>query len=343
MKRSLIIALGLFMGVMWTSQGEEAAQNAAPKKKWRIALSNSFYGNIWRHQMVDAFRDAAEKAKADGLISEYLIENGDGTVNQQNAQMSGLILRGVDAICINAASPTALNGVLAKACQAGIKVLAFDSIATADCAYKFDFDMVGIFGGMADYIADTLLHGKGNVLLVRGVEGSAPDKIISDAQKEVLKKYPGIHTIGEIYGQASTSVAQSAVANILPSLPNVDAVIGQGGGDDIGIVQAFEQAGQKVPIVQGGGSSNFLRWWNEQYNRDKYQTVSANTAPGIGGAALWLAIDILNGENVPKVIKMPGASVTVENLGQYADMPPGQIVSPTYTQQWVEQNLVQKK
>jgi ABC-type sugar transport system substrate-binding protein len=190
MKRSLIIALGLFMGVMWTSQGEGAAQNAAPKKKWRIALSNSFYGNIWRHQMVDAFRDAAEKAKADGLISEYLIENGDGTVNQQNAQMSGLILRGVDAICINAASPTALNGVIAKACQAGIKVLAFDSIATADCAYKFDFDMVGIFGGMADYIASTLLRGKGNVLLVRGVEGSAPDKIISDAQKEVRPARP---------------------------------------------------------------------------------------------------------------------------------------------------------
>lgn len=203
--------------------------------------------------------------------------------------------------------------------------------------------MVGIFGKMADYVAGTLLHGKGDVLLVRGVEASAPDKIISDAQKEVLKKYPGIHTVDEIYGQASTSVAQSAVANILPSLPKVDAVIAQGGGDDIGIVQAFEQSGRKMPIVQGGVSSNFLKGWSERYDKDKYQTASANTAPGIGGAALWLAIAILNGENVPKVIKMPGASVTVENLAQYADMPPGQIVSPTYTEEWVEQNLVQKK
>jgi ribose transport system substrate-binding protein len=319
MKYIVLAALTLLPSLL---KAEDTAQNAAPKKPWRIALSNSFYGNIWRHQMVDAFRDAAEKAKAEGLISEHIIEDGDNTLNQQNAQMSGMILRGVDAICINAASPTALNGVIAKACQAGIKVLVFDSIATADCAYKFDFDMVGIFGGMAEYIAGTLLHGKGDVLLVRGVEGSAPDKIISDAQKEVLKKYPGIHIVGEIYGQASTSVAQSAVANILPSLPNVDAVIAQGGGDDIGIIQAFEQSGRKMPIVQGGGSSNFLKWWSEQYKKNQYQTVSANTAPGIGGAALWLAIDILNGENVPKVIKMPGASVTVENLAQYADLPP---------------------
>lgn len=39
-------------------------------------------------------------------------------------------------------------------------MIAFDSIATTDCAYKLDFDMVGIFGGMADYIAKDLLHGK---------------------------------------------------------------------------------------------------------------------------------------------------------------------------------------
>ncbi|MEA3164974.1 MAG: ribose transport system substrate-binding protein, partial [Verrucomicrobiota bacterium] len=146
---------------------------------------------------------------------------------------------------------------------------------------------------------------------------------------------PGINVIGEIYGQATTSVAQSAVSNILPTLKNVDAVIAQGGGDDIGIVQAFEQSGRKLPIIQGGGSSNFLKWWDDQNKKGTYPTVSANTAPGIGGAAFWLTLAVLNGENVPKVIKMPGASVTLENLKDYASLPPGQIVSPSYSQDWV--------
>jgi ribose transport system substrate-binding protein len=337
-----LIFAAVLLGVLTHGKAEDAGKSADQKKKWKIALSNSYYGNIWRRQMVDAFKEAAEKAKAEGLISEYSIENGDGTVNQQNSQISGLILKGVDAIAINAASPTALNGVIDKACQAGIKIIAFDSIATADCAYKLDFDMVGIFGGMADYIAKDLLKGKGDVLLVRGVQGSAPDKIISDSQKEVLKKYPGINVVGEIYGQATTSVAQSAVSNILPTLKNVDAVIAQGGGDDIGIVQAFEQSGRKLPIIQGGGSSNFLKWWDDQNKKGNYPTVSANTAPGIGGAAFWLTLAVLNGENVPKVIKMPGASVTLENLKDYASLPPGQIVSPSYSQDWVEKNLVGK-
>jgi ribose transport system substrate-binding protein len=99
----------------------------------------------------------------------------------------------------------------------------------------------------------------------------------------VLKKYPGINVIGEIYGQATTSVAQSAVSNILPTLKNVDAVIAQGGGDDIGIVQAFEQSGRKLPIIQGGGSSNFLKWWDDQNKKGQ----AVKTGVGLGVLA-WL-------------------------------------------------------
>ena len=61
-----------------------------------IALSNSFYGNTWRRQMVDAFTEQAEAAKAEGLIEDYVVLNGDGSVAQQNSQLAELILRGVD-------------------------------------------------------------------------------------------------------------------------------------------------------------------------------------------------------------------------------------------------------
>jgi hypothetical protein len=77
---------------------------------------------------------------------------------------------------------------------------------------------------------------------------------------EALKEYPNAKVVGEVYGQATTEVAQSEVSNILPSLPQVDAVLTQGRGDDYGVVQAFEQAGKKMPIVEGGGSSSFLKW-----------------------------------------------------------------------------------
>lgn len=315
--------------------------SAQGKDKPVIALSNSFYGNTWRHQMVDAFKAAAEDAKKRGLIKDYIILNGDNTVNQQVSQISDLILKGVDAITINSASPTALNGVIQKACQAGIKVVAFDSIATAPCATKLDFDFGGMHRESTEYIVGQLLGGKGNVLIVRGVKGSAPDQLMYDAQKEVLKKYPNVKVVGEVFGQATTSVAQSAVSNVLPSLPKVDAVLDQGGGDDWGIVQAFKQNGAAMPIIEGGGSSNFLKWWGEQAAKG-YKTISVNSAPGIGGAAFWLALDVVNGANAPDHLSMPAAKVTNENLKQFTNLPPNYIVSPTYTQDWVRKNLLKK-
>jgi ribose transport system substrate-binding protein len=334
-------AILLLAAALLTGMG--CPRDAFAQKKWVIALSNSYYGNTWRRQMVDAFKEAAEQAKKEGLIAEYDIENGDGSVNQQVSQLNGMILKGVDAIAINSASPTALNGVIEKACAAGIKVVAFDSIATSACCYKLDFDFKTAHLESTKYIVGTLLGGKGNVLIVRGVKGSAPDQLMYEGQMEALKQYPDAKIVGEVYGQATAAVAQSEVSNILPSLPQVDAVLDQGGGDDYGVVQAFEQAGKKVPIIEGGGSSNFLKWWSEQYKKSGYKTISDNSAPGIGGAALWLTVDILNGANPPRRMAMPYATITVENLSEYNDLAPGSIVSLKYTRDWVKEHLLTQK
>ncbi|WP_309083078.1 ABC transporter substrate-binding protein [Chelativorans sp.] len=307
-----------------------------------IALSNSFYGNTWRRQMVDAFTEAAEKAKAEGLIADYVVLNGDGSIPQQQSQLADLILRGVDAIAINAASETALNDTVEQACQAGIKVLAFDSLVTAPCATTLGFDFTAYKTEQAEKTIE-LIGGKGNVIVVRGVRGSGPDKQMYDAQMAVLAKHPDVKVVAEVYGEATAPVAQAAVANVLPSLPKVDAVLAQGGSDDFGIAQAFLQYGgdyaEDLPVIEGGGSSDFIRFWAEQA-KDGYKTTSMNSTPGIGGAAFWLALAMTEGREAPKSITMPVAVVSAENLAEYADMPAGRIVSPTYTREWVEQNLL---
>jgi ribose transport system substrate-binding protein len=322
-----------------------AAPALASPEKPVIALSNSYYGNTWRHQMVEAFEAVAKKAKEEGKIADYIILNGDNSVNQQTSQLADLILKKVDAIAINAASETALNSVIDKACKAGIKVISFDSVVSAPCAYKLTFDFTGYKKEQAEYVMKRL-DGKGNIIVVRGVKGSAPDNLMYSAQEEVLKKYPGVKVAATVYGQATASVAQSAIANVLPSLPHIDAVLAQGGSDDTGIAQAFEQYGgeyaNKMPIIEGGGSSNFILWWKKQNEKNGYTTISMNTTPGIGGAAFWLSYKIVKGAEVPNELVMPVATVTQDNLKDYADIKPGIIVSPTYSEQWVEQNLLKK-
>ena len=167
-----------------------------------------------------------------------------------------------------------------------------------------------------------------------------------NAQESVLKKYPDIKVVATVYGQATASVAQSAIANVLPSLPHVDAVLGQGGSDDIGIAQAFTQYGgdyvTHMPIIEGGGGTDFVKRWAEENKKNGYQTISMNTTPGIGGAALWLGVSLLEGAKAPKLMIMLVATVDASNLEEYAKLPGGQIISPTYSLDWVKQNLLTK-
>jgi ribose transport system substrate-binding protein len=225
-------------------------------------------------------------------------------------------------------------------------VVSFDSVASAPCNYQLNFDFTGYKKQQAEWVLNKI-GGKGNVVVVRGVKGSAPDNDMFTAQDSVLKKFPDVKVVATVYGQATASVAQSAVANALPSLPHVDAVLGQGGSDDTGIAQAFDQYGGdyagKLPVIEGGGSSNFIKWWSAQREKSGYSTISMNTTPGIGGAAFWLAYAIVKGANPPKLMIMPVATVTDDNLKDYASLPDGVIVSPTYSEAWVEDNLIKAK
>jgi ribose transport system substrate-binding protein len=305
-----------------------------------IALSNSFYGNTWRRQMVDAFTEQAEAAKAEGLIADFVVLNGDGSVAQQNSQLAELILRGVDAIAINAASETALNGIIGQACEAGIVIVAFDSLVTHDCAWKVGFDFLGYKAEQAEATLELIGH-EGNVVLVRGVRGSGPDEQMYAAQMGVIEQYPNVTVVAEVFGQATASIAQQAIAGVLPSLPHVDAVLAQGGSDDYGIARAFEQYAEDMPVIEGGGSSDFIIWWNERNQGQEYRTTSMNTTPGIGGAAFWLAYEITQGAEPEKSMIMPVAVVEADNLAAFAEgLSPGFILSPSYDRDWVRQNLI---
>ncbi len=315
------------------------AEAAIPKGKWVIALSNSYYGNTWRKQMVQAFTDAAEQAKKAGYIKDYVIVNGDGTQNTQIAQMNSLILKGVNAIAINAASPTALNGAIDHAAKAKIKVLAFDSIATSPHAKKMDFDFVGYGTAVAEYVAKRL-DGKGTVLQIRGVSGSAPDQQMFQGQQEVLAKNAGVKVAATVNGEASATVAQNAISNILPSLPKIDAVLTQGGGDAFGAVQAFQASGKPMPIIVGDNTSEFIHWWLEQKKASGYETMGVCSTPGIGGAAFWTTLAMLNGVHVPENMKMALVKVTQADVENYASLKPGTIASPSFTYEDVLEKII---
>jgi len=331
----------LVVGVLVAMMLTPLSALAAGGKKPVIALSNSFYGNSWRKQMVDTMQEAAQDAKSKGLISDFIVANGDGTENTQVQQMSSLILQKVDCILINAASLTGLNGVIAKAHQRGIKVIAFDSIVSSPFAYKIEYDNRSWGSISAKYVVDRF-KGNAKILITRGVMGSAPEKDDYEAMMEVFKANPGIKILGEVDTEADIAKSQSAVANLLPSYPDIDATVGMSAG--FGVVQAFLNAGRKVPVIVGSNRAEFINWWAQEKAKNGYETISLGSEPSIGAVAFWLGVHILKGDKVPEMIKkpyeLPLVPVTNANVDQFAGMQPGTVIAQKYTDEWVIEHIL---
>ena len=313
------------------------ADYALEKGDYVIGLSNSFYGNTWRKQMVESFTEAAEEVKKAGYIADFEIQNGDGTVNTQIAQINSFILEGVDAICINAASSTALNDVIQQAMKQGIKIIAFDSIIDLDGAYTMDYDWISMGEKKTQFVMDKI-GGKGNVLIVRGPSGAAPDEGIYEGITNVLNKYPDVKIAAEVLGEADATVTQEGILNIISSLPEIDAVITHCGADSMGVVNAFKSMGKDVPLTIGDNTAEFIKWWDAQ-SKDGYETLSVNSTPSCGAGALWTAVAVLNEKSVPQNMYLPFIYINQNEIATYSDLQAGEIASPYMTYDYVVDNI----
>ena len=320
--------------------GGTAMADTAEKK---IALSNNYAGNSWRQAMLESWKRVTDKAVADGVVaSADAFTTAENQATEQAAQIQNMILQGYDAIVVNAASPTALNGAIKEACDAGITVVSFDGVVTEPCAWRVKVDFVKMGRDEVEYLATRLPDG-GNLLEIRGLAGVSVDDEIHQGIEEGLKAHPNFKVVGSVNGDWAQDVAQKAVAGILPSLPEIAAVVTQG-GDGYGAAQAFAAAGRPTPIVIMGNRQDELKWWAEQRDASEYETVSTSIAPGVSTMAFWVAQQILDGQDVPKDLIVPFLSVTQETLDQaLKDTPEGGVTNVDYSQDDAKKAISESK
>ncbi|WP_181701619.1 ABC transporter substrate-binding protein [Chthonobacter albigriseus] len=279
----------------------------------KIALSNNYAGNSWRQAMLKSWDTVTKKAVADGVVAAAdPFTTGENQATEQAAQIQNLILQGYDAIVINAASPTALNGAVKEACDAGIIVVSFDGVVNEPCAWRIAVDFKQMGAVQLDYLAEKIPAG-GNLLEIRGLAGVFVDDEIHAGIEQGVAKHTQFKIAGSVHGDWTQEVAQKAVAGILPSLPEIAAVVTQG-GDGYGAAEAFKAAGRPTPLIIMGNRQDELQWWKEQKDANGYETMSVSIAPGVSTLAFWVAQQILDGKEVPKDLVVPFLRIDQDTL-----------------------------
>jgi ribose transport system substrate-binding protein len=297
----------------------------------RIALSNNYAGNSWRQAMLTSWERVTSQAVADGHVAAAdAFTTAENQATEQAAQIQNMILQGYDAIVLNAASPTALNGAVKQACDAGIIVVSFDGIVTEPCAWRIAVDFKKMGADQIDYLAEHLPDG-GNLLEIRGLAGVFVDDEISAGIHEGVAEHSQFEIVGSVHGDWDQAVAQRAVAGILPSLPEIHAVVTQG-GDGYGAAQAIRAADRPMPIIIMGNRHDELTWWKEQKDANDYETMSVSIAPGVSTLAFWVAQQILDGETVPQDLVVPFLRIDQDNLEEnLASTEPGGVANVEYS------------
>ncbi|MBO0796469.1 MAG: ABC transporter substrate-binding protein [Ktedonobacteraceae bacterium] len=308
-----VIVLALLATVLITVLVTRAGP-ATPGKNhggpYTIALSNSFIGNTWRVEMENEFKAACAMAPYKTLV-KCSVYNANNDVPTQTQQMDNLISSHVDAIVINAASPTGLNGVIQQACNAGILVVSFDNVVTAPCALKVNTDQYKFGQQLAQFIVDNL-QGKGNVIMVTGVPGTHVDEERNKGAQDVFKANPGIKVIGQYTGMWASDVAGRNTAAQLPSLGTIDGVWCQGGTD--GVIRSLLAAHRPLPKVVAGEAENGFRQYMLQYKGQGFKAMSIGQPPFLVLTSLELALQVLQGKHAKADVTIPFPSVTQDTV-----------------------------
>jgi ribose transport system substrate-binding protein len=298
----------------------------------KIALSNNYAGNSWRQAMLTSWEKITGPAVADGTVAAAdTFTTAENQATEQAAQIQNMILQGYDAIVINAASPTALNGAVKEACDAGITVVSFDGIVTEPCAWRIAVNFKEMGRSQVEYLAGAMPDG-GNLLEIRGLAGVFVDDEISAGIAEGVAQFPQFKIVGSVHGDWAQDVSQKAVAGILPSLPEIAGVVTQG-GDGYGAAQAIAATDRPMPTIVMGNREDELKWWKEQKDASGYTTMSVSIAPGVSTLAFWVAQQILDGQEVPKDLTVPFLRIDQDNLeANLANTQAGGVANVEYSQ-----------
>jgi ribose transport system substrate-binding protein len=278
----------------------------AAGRKLKIALSNSYIGNKWRIEMENLFKAALQMEPYKSQVEGTWFNSGNN-VSQESQQISGLIGERVDAILVDAASPTGLNGILHQASARGILVVSYDNVVTTPAAIKVNTDQFAFGKKLAAFLAQKL-DGKGNVIMVTGVPGTFVDQQRNAGAESVWKQHPGIKVVNRYTGMWDSSTAERNTASILPSLPKIDGIWCQGGTD--GVLKAFIAAKRTPLPPTAGEAENGFRKFMLGYMGEKVDGLSIGQPPYLVLVALELARRILQKSYPRKDITIPFPYVT---------------------------------
>lgn len=246
-RRNLLIAGGA--GSLALMAGGKGLRAAEPQ----VAIVAKIGGIPWFNAMDAGIKKGSEQFK----INAWMIGPTQADAAQQVRAIEDLIARKVSVIGVVPNDAAALEPVLGRAKQAGIKVLTHESPAQKENDWDFELTTVEAYGQAHMDLLAKEMGGKGKYIVYVGSLTVPLHNAWADAaiayQKE---KYPDLQMLGDRFGVAeSVDDAYRTTLDQLRANPDIKGILTFGSQGPIGAGRALDDRGKAKSVALVGGFS----------------------------------------------------------------------------------------
>ncbi|MEW5815626.1 MAG: substrate-binding domain-containing protein [Spirochaetota bacterium] len=326
MKKSFIFTLILMVftsGLLCAGAQKEVTSQSVPAGMvdtgqyaqpgpWLAGRAGLGDTNAWMTMFGLHFRYGIEEKYAQEF-KEFKVTSCFWNPVQQIADIESLVAQGVDILFVDPASEAALVGAVEEAMDKGIPVvLASTKVNTDKFVTWVSRDNIKAGYMYADWMGKKL-NGKGNVIALMGIAGSSYAEDVLRGVKQGLGKYPDIKLVETAYCDWSPVKAKSSMEALIQSNPKIDGIIADGGQMALGAVEALLGAGRKITPITADDWNGWLRMAKEK-NIEFFAESGGNP---LALTCVELAVKILRGEPVPKIVEYPIVSFDQTEIDKY--------------------------
>ena len=280
-------------------------------EKKKVGMILFSFDNETQRRVADGAREAAKKHPDVDFTVDAPQTHGD--IESQNAKIDAMVVKGVDALVINAYGAQT-EGAAQRAVDAGIKILISDN-NIPDWGQESGYIGYGDFeagkGGVEALVE--LLDGKGSIGLLGFSGVTAVEERLRGA-KEALKG-TDVKVAQELSTECNEEKSINGVQDMLRAHPEIKGIFAACGGASLGSAQAVELAGKKDDVLIYGFDGTAA----EMQAVDDGRLVGdvALRLEGMGAKSFEMALELANGaESVPDGVAGYDL-VTKDNVQEY--------------------------
>jgi ribose transport system substrate-binding protein len=307
MKKSLVLLVMFSLLLTLVFAGTVSAQDKHKVGILAPAVTHGWVAAVAYH--------AENRAEELSDQIEYRIQTSSNA-SEMTSQLDDLQTWGADAVV---AFPqwTGMEVPIRMAIQDGVEVVNFDIEIDVDGVYRVagdNYDM-GVQG--AHYIKDKI-GDEGTVIILEVPTAGSVSELRKAGFLDTLEEIDVDYEIETYATQFTREAGLNDMSDILVRHDQIDAFYSMDDETSIGVVKAIEEAGREdIKVVTGGGGMQEYFEMMPEYQDIWLQ--SALYSPAMVKDAVDMAVDLLNGEDVPQEKIIPTTIVDRTNYKEFLD------------------------